>query len=114
MINTIDKIIKQIVEEEKGEGKEYSYDQIHKAIWCTFKSIRKTLKDKQMPKILIKGFGSFIVTPIRVRKSLTNLEERYKRGEVKEEEYIKEKARFESIIKRRSKEWGSKTYGRIY
>jgi len=111
MNNTIDKIIKQIVEEEGGK---HSYDQIHKAIWHTFKSIRKTLKDRQMPKILIKGFGSFIVTPIRVRKSLTNLEERYKRGEVEEEEYIKEKARFESIIKRRSKEWGSKTYGRIY
>lgn len=105
----IDKIIKQIAEEQGLE-----YDDVYKAIWHTFKQVRTQLKNRLMPKILLRGFGTFIVTPIKIKAMLDSLDDKLDKEKITQEEYEEEKERLSAVLKRRNKEWNNKGRGRIF
>jgi len=69
-----------------------------------FRTLKKCITKEDMPKILIKGFGQFMVKPERMKKMIYDLEGRLDREAITEEQYHKLKDLYIEILERRVKE----------
>lgn len=97
--NKLNEIAKRVAEKHNVE-----LEDIKGMFDFTMMKICHCMGLSDLPKILIRGFGSFRVTASRIETKIKSLNYSLKRKYITEDEYKKEKKRFEKIIERRNKE----------
>lgn len=87
-----------------AEERKIPYLEIKKMVEVMLKEVKQKMLMDEMPKILIRGLGSFQVSPKTLSTANKKLTKSYEKGLVDEAYYLTVKENYESVIKRREKE----------
>lgn len=98
-----DSVLKKI-SKKVSIKKNLSQKDVETAFEFTMLQVKNCIKREDMPKVLLKGFGTFKVSVKRMRTASNNLDTALDNGNISRENYENKKKQYDRIANRRAKE----------